>query len=253
MRYAADAPKIPAAAIPYEDAELLADLVGQGKTRLHMTLTPKTLPDAVSYNVIGDLKGSEKPDEIVVVGGHLDSWDLATGATDDASGFAVSMQVAQLVKKLALKPKRTIRVVAFMAEEEGIYGGKAYYEANKANMGKHFAAIESDAGSSHALGFIFSGKEAALPMFEPIAKILQKQGALIVEHSSEEVGGDIDPMRQAGVPQFAPKVDMRTYFRIHHTPADTFDKIDLKELQEQGSVMAVLAYGLANLEVPLPR
>lgn len=252
MRYDDRVQKIPAAAITHEDAELLSNLVKQGKVRVHITLTPQTLPDAVSYNVIGELKGSEKPDEIVVIGGHLDSWDLGTGAQDDACGVALSMGAAQLIKKLGLKPKRSIRVIAFMAEEVGIFGGRAYYAENKENMKNHFAAIESDTGASHTLGINYAGKKEIEQVLRPISKLLEKQGAPMIE-KGDGVGGDIEPMSASGVPQFAPKVDMRTYFKYHHTPADTFDKIDKKELNEQGAVMVLLAYGLANLELPLPR
>lgn len=252
MHYAPNVSQIPAAAVTFEDAETLAYLATQGRTRVHLTLTPKTLPDAVSYNVIGDLKGHEKPDEIVVVGGHLDSWDLGTGAIDDACGVAASMQVGHLVNKLGLKPKRTIRVIAFMNEENGGRGSKAYFEENKDNLKNHFAVIESDLGASHAIGFATSLKDSAAPMLAPISRALRSQGAFMIEHT-KGLGADIEPFENKGVPAFAPKLDARTYFKYHHTPADTFDKIDLKELQELGSVLAVLVYSLANLEGDLPR
>lgn len=252
-RYTDDVPKIPAAAISYEDAELLAHLAGMGKTRVQMLLTPQTLPNAVSYNVIADLKGSEKPDEVVIVSGHLDSWDLGTGALDDACGVAVSMQVPYLLNKLKLRPKRTIRVIAYMNEENGLVGGRTYAEEESANIAKHFAAIESDLGVSHNLGFLYAGKAEALPYFAPISAILRTQGAGIAQHQPGGVGADIGPLTQRGVPSFAPFFDTRTYFNYHHTEADTLDKVDPKYLKETGSVMAVLAYGLANLEQPLPR
>lgn len=245
--------KIPAAAVSYEDAETIAYLAGMGRVRVRLTLTPKTLPDTTSYNVIADLKGSEKPDEIVVVGGHLDSWDLGTGALDDAAGVAVSMQAGFLVKFLKLRPKRTIRIIAYMNEENGGAGGRAYAEEQKNNLANHFAAIESDLGASHPLGFYFSGKAEALPYFTPLTAILRDQGAPQVQLFSTGVGADIDPLTRAGVPSFAPWFDQRTYFNYHHTAADTLDKINPKELAELGAVMAVLAYGLANLEQPLPR
>jgi Zn-dependent M28 family amino/carboxypeptidase len=253
MGYDPNVTKIPGAAVSFEDAETLAYLVSMGKVRVRVTLTPRTLPDTTSYNVIGDLKGSEKPHEVVVVGGHLDSWDLGTGALDDACGVAVSMQVAYLVKLLKLKPKRTIRVIAFMNEENGGAGGRGYFEENKNDLGKQFAAIESDLGASHPLGFYFSGKADALPFFAPILRILLLQGAQQVQHQPGGVGADIGPLTQAGVPSFAPWFNQQTYFNYHHTAADTFDKINPKELAEVGSVMVVLAYGLANLEQPLPR
>jgi carboxypeptidase Q len=252
MRYADGVTKIPAAAVSYEDAEMIAYLAKTGKVRIKLLLTPQTLPDATSYNVIADLKGSEKPDEIVIVSGHLDSWDLGQGAIDDAAGVAVSMQVAYLLKQLKLKPKRTIRFVAWMNEENGVVGGRTYAREEAANIAKHFAVIESDLGANHPLGFHFAGKPEALPFFAPISNVLKEQGAGLVD-VTEEVGTDVDPLTTKGVPSFAQWFDTRTYFNYHHTAADTFDKIVPRELAENGSVVAVLAYGLANLEQPLPR
>ncbi len=250
MRYDDKVQKIPAAAVAFEDAELIAYLAKAGKVKMKLVLTPKTLPNTTSYNVIADLKGSEKPDEIVVVGGHLDSWDLGTGALDDAVGVAAAMQVPYLIKQLKLKPKRTIRVVAFMNEENGFVGATTY--ANEANIEKHFAAIEADLGASHPLGFIFAGKREAVPFLQPLADILRSQssGQIDVQASASS---DISTLTAKGVPSFGPWFDTRTYFNYHHTEADTFDKVNPKELQENGSLMAVLGYGLANLEQPLPR
>jgi hypothetical protein len=253
MRYDPNVTQIPAAAVSFEDAETIAYLAKMGKVRIKLVLTPQTLPNATSYNVIGDLKGSELPDEVVVVGGHLDSWDLGTGAIDDACGVAMSMQVAYLLKRLKIKPKRTIRVIAYMNEENGSVGGRTYGEEQAPNVTKHFAAIESDLGASHPVGFLFTGKPDAVPYFAPISNILREQGAGIAQLQPGGVGADIGPLTQAGVPSFAPYFDTRTYFNYHHTEADTFDKIDPKELAEGGSVMAVLAFGLANLEQPIPR
>jgi hypothetical protein len=250
MRYADDTQKIPAAAIPFEDAEMIAHLVKDGKVRMNLILTPQTLPDTKSYNVIADLKGTEKPDEIVVVGGHLDSWDLGHGALDDATGVAMAMQVPYLLKQLNLKPKRTIRVVAFMNEENGFVGARTY--AEKADPAKHFAAIEGDLGASHPIGFIFAGKPDALPFFAPLSSILKRQGAGQVD-TKPSASSDISTLTALGVPSFGPWFDTRTYFNYHHNAADTFDKVNPKELAENASVMAVLAYGLANLEQPLPR
>ncbi len=250
MRYADDVTKIPAAAVPFEDAETIAYLAKSGKVKMKLVLTPKTLPNTTSYNVIADLKGSEKPDEIVVVGGHLDSWDLGTGALDDAVGVAAAMQVPYLIKQLKIKPKRTIRVVAFMNEENGFVGATTY--ATEANIEKHFAAIEGDLGASHPLGFIFAGKREAVPFLQPLADILRSQssGQIDVQPSASS---DISTLTQRGVPSFGPWFDTRTYFNYHHSAADTLDKVNPKELQENGSLMAVLGYGLANLEQPLPR
>jgi hypothetical protein len=253
MGYVDGVPRIPGAAVSFEDAETIADLAAAGKVRVRITLTPRTLPDAESYNVIGDLKGSEKPDEIVLVGGHLDSWDLGTGALDDAVGVAASMAVAHLVKELKLRPKRTIRVVAFMNEENGGAGGRAYFAEAASAITKQFAAIESDLGASHPLGFNFAGKPEALPLFAPLTRVLSSQGAFQAQLQPGGVGADIGPLTQAGVPSFAPFFNQQTYFNYHHTAADTFDKVNPRELAELTSVLTVMAYGLANLEQPIPR
>jgi hypothetical protein len=252
MGYQDGVEKIPTAAVSFEDADTIADLVSQGPVRLHLLLTPQTLPDAPSYNVIADLKGSERPDEVVIVSGHLDSWDLGRGAIDDGAGVAVSMETPFILKQLGLQPKRTIRFIAWMNEENGGRGSAGYAEEQKNKMANHFGAIEADLGASHPVGFVFAGKQEAVPFFTPILNVLWSQGAGIAQVQAN-VGSDVGPMTQQGVPSFAPYFDQRTYFLYHHTAADTFDKIVPKELAENASVVAVLAYGLANLEQPLPR
>jgi hypothetical protein len=250
--YAKDAPKIPAAAMTAEDADLIASLVPQGTVRMRLLLTPQTLPDAVSHNVIGDLKGSEHPEQIVIVSGHLDSWDLGTGAIDDAAGVAVSMETANLMQKLKLRPKRTLRVIAWMNEENGLAGGKAYAKEHEKEIANHFAAIEIDGGAGHPLGINYATKEAK-PLLEPVARILQETGAGILKFSEHAGGADIGPLTKKGVPGFSPIQDSRTYFHYHHTAADTLDKIVPYELAENAAVVAVTAYALTNLEQPLPR
>src|SRR6266540_4222643 len=154
--YANDTLKIPAAALTAEDADLIVDLVQQGQVKMKLVLTPQTLADVESANVIGDIKGSEHPEQVIIVSGHLDSWDLGTGAIDDAAGVAVSMEVANLIQKLRLKPKRTIRVVAWMNEENGSAGSKQY--AKDYGKENHFAAMETDGGAGHPLGLNIKGK-----------------------------------------------------------------------------------------------
>lgn len=250
--YAKDAPKIPAAAITEEDADLIAALVPQGPVRMHLVLTPQHLPDAPSYNVIGDLKGSEHPEQVVIVSGHLDSWDLGTGAIDDGAGVAVAMQAANLVRQLGLHPRRTIRIIAWMNEENGLMGGKTYDEEHAAEIANHFAAIETDGGADHPLGVYFAGKSELKDFLTPVAKVLQASGAGLLQ-SREGVGADIDPLRKRGVPNFSPIQDSRFYFNYHHSAADTLDKIMPRELAENAAINAVIAYALANLEQPLPR
>ncbi len=248
--YAGDAPKIPAGAVTAEDADLIADLVRQGPVKMKLVLTPQTLPDVESANVIGDIKGSEHPEQVIIVSGHLDSWDLGTGAIDDAAGVAVSMEVANLIQKLRLKPKRTIRVVAWMNEENGSAGSKQY--AKDYGKENHFAAMETDGGAGHPLGLNIKGKPEVKKMLAPVAAILQQSGAGTLD-LVEHCGADIEPLEKAGVPAFSPIQDSRFYFNYHHTAADTLDKIAPKELAENSAVVAVVAYALANMEQPLPR
>jgi carboxypeptidase Q len=250
--YANDAPKIPAGAVTAEDADLIADLVRQGPVRMKLVLTPQTLPEVESANVIGDIKGSEHPEQVVVVSGHLDSWDLGTGAIDDAAGVAVSMETANLIHKLRLKPKRTIRVIAWMNEENGLAGSKQYEKDHEKEWANHFAAMEMDGGAGHPIGINIKGKPEVKKMLAPVAAILQESGAGILD-LVEHCGADIEPMEKAGVPAFSPIQDSRFYFNYHHTAADTLDKIVPKELAENSAVVAVLAYALANMERPLPR
>jgi carboxypeptidase Q len=250
--YANDAPKIPAGAVTAEDADLIADLVRQGPVRMKLVLTPQTLPDVESANVIGDIKGSEHPEQVIIVSGHLDSWDLGTGAIDDGAGVAVSMEAANLIQKLHLKPKRTIRVIAWMNEENGLAGSKQYGKDHEKEWMNHFAAMETDGGAGHPLGINIKAKPEVKKTFAPVAAILQGSGAgmlTLVEHC----GADIEPMEKAGVPAFSPIQDSRFYFNYHHTAADTLDKIVPKELAENSTVVAVTAYALANMEQPLPR
>jgi Zn-dependent M28 family amino/carboxypeptidase len=251
-RYAKDAPEIPAAAVTSEDAELMAHLAKEGKVRLRLTLTPQRLPDAPSYNVIADLKGTEHPEQIVIVSGHLDSWDLGTGAIDDAAGVAVAMQTAQLLKQLNLRPKRTIRVIAWMNEENGLVGGHTYAKDYAAEIANHVAAIESDRGAGHPLGFEAKVKPEVLPLLAPVSRILQSSGAGLLK-LTEDTEADISPLADAGVPSFGLWQDTRTYFNYHHTAADTLDKVNPEELAENAAAMSVLAYALANLPQPLPR
>ncbi len=252
LRYADDAPKIPAAAVAAEDADLLAHLASEGKVRMHLVLTPQTLPDAASYNVIGDLKGSEHPEQIVIVSGHLDSWDLGRGAIDDGAGVAVAMQAAQLLKQLHLRPKRTLRVIAWMNEENGRRGALAYAKDYQNEIANHFAAIETDLGAGHPLGFYAQGKPEVLTLLQPLAAILQSQGAGVTR-LVEETGSDVEPLGAAGVPTFAPIQDSRTYFNYHHTAADTLDKVNPRELQENCAVVSALAYTLTSMPQSLPR
>jgi carboxypeptidase Q len=251
-RYLKDAPKIPAAALTAEDADMIQRLAQQGTVKMHVTLTPETLPDALGWNVIGDLKGSEHPEQVVILSGHLDSWDLGTGAIDDAAGVGIALQAMQAIKSLGLRPNRTLRVIAWANEENGLKGGATYARDYKSALADHYAAIESDLGAGHPLGFYFAGDAKLKDVLEPVSKVLKSSGAGLM-YQTDETGSDLIPMGVQGVPTFAPMQDNRTYFIYHHTPADTFDKINLREFQENAAAVAVLGYALANSTAVLPR
>ena len=244
---------IPAGAVTAEDADLIAKLFVQGKVRMHLTLTPQKLPDATSYNVIGDLKGSEHPEQIVVVSGHLDSWDLGTGAIDDAAGVGVAMEAAEVLHQLGLRPKRTLRVIAWMDEESGGAGSRAYTADHTNDFPHHVAAIECDTGAAHPLGFESRISPAAGDLLRPVLNVLQSFGANALQPSSYPPGADIAVMSEAGVPAFGILQDGRRYFDYHHTAADTLDKIVPNELRENAAAMAVMSYALASMKDPLPR
>jgi hypothetical protein len=244
---------IPAGAVTAEDADLIAHLSMQGKVRIHLTLTGETGAPVLSHNVVADIKGSEHPEQVIIVSGHLDSWDLGTGAIDDGAGVAVAMETAQLIQQLHLHPKRTIRVIAWMDEENRGSGNRAYAVAHAAEFANYVAAIESDSGASHPLGFEAKVNEKALPLLQPVQNILKPFGANIMKATIYSPGSDIEPLAKAGVPAFGLMQDGRIYFNYHHTPADTLDKIVPQELRENAAALAVMGYALANLPEPLPR
>jgi len=244
---------IPAGAVTAEDAELIAHLATQGNVRMHLTLTPQKLPDTTGYNVIADLKGSEHPEQVVVVSGHLDSWDLGTGAIDDAAGVAVAMESAEVLQKLHVRPRRTLRVITWMDEESGGAGSQAYARDHSQEFLNHVAAIECDTGASHPLGFETRISSSAADLLRPALSILESIGATAMQSSSYPPGADIARMSDAGVPALGILQDGRDYFNYHHTAADTLDKIVPSELRENAATMAVMGYALANMRDRLPR
>ena len=200
--------------------------------------------------MVADWKGSEHPEQVVIVSGHLDSWDLATGAIDDGAGIAVAMQTIHLMRELNLHAKRSIRFVAWMDEEQGSYGAQSYAKEHAADLKDHIAALESDLGAGHPTGVIFTGPVTVGAWLRPIGQVLQPIGAGIVRHE-EEAGEDISFLK--GVPGLSPIQDSRTYFNYHHTAADTFDKIVPKQLNENAAVMSVAAFAIADAGENLPR
>ena len=245
---------IPAGAVSAEDADLIAHLAVEGPVRMHLTLTPQKLPDETGYNVIGDLKGSEHPEQIVIVSGHLDSWDLGTGAIDDGAGVIVAMETTHLVQQLHLHPIRTLRMIAWADEETDGAGSNQYRKENQSDFSNHIAAIESDVGASHPLGFITSMSNAATDALKPVQTVLSTIGANVLQVSSHPAGiTDIAPMSEAGVPVLGLVQDGRDYYNYHHTAADTLDKVIPSDLRENAAAMAVMAYALADMKNPLPR
>jgi len=244
---------IPGAAVAAEDAELIADLAAQGRVRMHLLLTCQTLPDVESANMIADLKGREHPEQVVIVSGHLDSWDLGTGAIDDGAGVALAMATAAIFRQLGIHPRRTLRVIAWMDEEHKQSGSKGYAADYAAEFANHVGAIESDFGDGHPLGFYAAASPAALEVLAPVGDVLRTTGARLLRPVAFSPGADIAPFHSARIPTFAPMQDGRTYFDYHHTAADTFDKVDPLTLKENVAAMAVLATALTEMENPLPR
>lgn len=239
-----DASKIPAAAISAEDADLIAHLSVDGPVSMHLVLTPQTLPPAQSANVVGDLRGSEHPEQIVILSAHLDSWDLGTGAIDDGAGIAEIMQAAHVFQQLKLKPSRTIRFIAWMNEENAASVGNGYSQYLKdhsAELPKHMGYIDIDVGTWHPVGFNLYSSPSLFAALQSLRPILAKMGSGVIR--MENYRGDFDDY----MPNIEPFVDSRSYYDSHHTVADTFAMIDPKGLQENGALVGVLAYAMASI------
>jgi carboxypeptidase Q len=256
LRYDEGQPRIPAAAIPAEDAERLQRLADRGlPLRVRLKMEARFLPDAPSANLVGEIVGREKPDEIVLVGGHLDSWDVGMGAMDDGGGCIVTWEALRLMKKLGLRPRRTVRVVLFTNEENGLRGAQAYLERHAAEATKHVLALESDGGVFSPKGFGFSGSEAARAIVREVAALLAPIGA--TEVAAQGGGADIGPLVRAGrVPAMSLDADGARYFIYfiyHHTAADTVERLDPAEMSRCAAAVAVMAYVAADLPEALPR
>ena len=235
--------KIPALAISTRHADVLsAALKADKDLKFYMEAHCETLPDAPSFNVVGEIKGSEFPKEIIVVGGHLDSWDLAQGAHDDGAGCVQSIEVLRVLKAMGYKPKRTIRAVMFMNEENGLRGGRKYAELAKANKENHMAAIESDRGGFTPRGFTLGGKtpEIQKTFIKSWKPLLEPYG--LSDFSGTGGGADIGPLEEQGTTVIGFLPDSQRYFDYHHTPADTFDKVSNRELELGAASMAALVY-----------
>jgi carboxypeptidase Q len=247
LQYSGDAPKIPAAAITTEDADRIQRMSDRGTlVVVRLKMEAHFDADAESANVIGELRGRERPEEIVVVSGHLDSWDIGDGATDDGGGCIVTWEALRLMKKLNLRPRRTVRVVLWTNEENGGRGGLAYRDQHRAELSKHVMMLESDGGVFRPLGFGLTANERARETVKTIATLLS--GIAADQVSVGGGGADIGPSTQeAHIPAMSLDVDGSKYFLIHHTPADTIDKIDPVEMAKCAAAVAVMAYVVADL------
>ena len=252
MAYNDSVPKIPHAAITPEDADMIARLIQRGqRVTVKVTMSARMMPDAQSRNVIAELRGSSSPDEVVVMGGHIDSWDVGRGAMDDAGGVVVAWEAIRILKELGLRPRRTIRVVGWTNEENGLRGGNAYRDTHRAALDKHIAAIESDGGVFKPQGFGFTGSDSAFAIVRQIGTLLEAIGAGSILRGGG--GADIGPIMALGVPGLGLNVDGTKYFWYHHTEADTVDKLDQHDVALCVATMAIMAYVLADMPEKLPR
>jgi carboxypeptidase Q len=245
MHYDESIPKIPAAAISTVDADLLSKLINYEKNiRVRLSLDCKSYPNILSFNVIGEIKGTEKPEEVIVVGGHLDSWDLGQGAHDDGAGCIHAIEALRLIKTLGLKPKRTVRAVMFMCEEFGIYGGLAYADSVQKSGLKHIAAIESDRGGFMPRGFDVSADSQAVEKIKRWEYLFANMEAARIFQGGS--GADISPLNKFGTTTIGLIVDCQRYFDYHHSANDIFEAVNERELELGAVAMSILAYVLAE-------
>jgi carboxypeptidase Q len=244
--YTEGQPQIPAATVTTEDAARLQRMIDRGTTvRLKLMMEARFLPDADSANVVGEIRGRERPDEVVVIGGHFDSWDVGTGSTDDGGGCVATWEALRLMKKLHLRPRRTVRVVLWTNEENGGRGGLAYRDQHETELSNHVMMLESDGGVFRPRGFGFSGTEGGRVKVREIATLLASIDADAIGPSGG--GADIGPsVQQANIPAMALEAD-GNYFLIHHTPADTVDKIDPQDIARSAAAIAVMTYVIADM------
>jgi carboxypeptidase Q len=245
-RYEPGGPQIPAAAITTEDADRFQRLQDRNVTiRVKLSMEAHFEADSQSYNVVAELRGRELPEEIVLVGGHFDSWDVGTGASDDGGGCIAAWETVRMMKKLGLRPRRTIRVVLFTNEENGLRGGNGYRDAHQAELANHVMLMESDGGVFDPAGFGFTGPDSARRTMTTIAGLVASLGAGTILESGG--GADIEPSGRAGGIPMMSHVVKGDYFLIHHTPADTIDRISPKQIGDNAAAMAVMTYVVADL------
>jgi hypothetical protein len=252
MRYGSEGPRIPTAAVSTAGAERLAAFLhGGAKLELVLELDCRELPDVLSHNVVGELRGREKPEEIVLVGGHLDAWDLAQGAHDDGAGCVQSIEALRLLRVLDLRPKRTLRAVLFMNEENGLRGALAYHDAHAAELGKHVLALETDRGGFTPRGFETNASPAAMALLRPIVATFEATGGSLLKAGGG--GADTSPLEREGVTVMDYLPDCQRYFEVHHSLRDTLDSVNPRELELGAALIAALIHGVADMEETLPR
>ena len=254
MRYDSTAGRIPTAALSVEDAELLHRLQQQGESVVvRLAMDDRVLPEAPSRNVVAELPGTDRPEEVVVIGGHIDSWDVGQGAVDDGGGALAAWEAVRLLKELGLRPRRTVRVVLWTSEETGGRGAMAYRDQHQSELNRHVLAIESDNGVFAPTGFALRGSDSAAAVARQVGGLLEQVRASEIERETEGPEADVQPLAEAGVPAMGLRVDASRYFSYHHSAGDTFDKIVPAELARCISALAVTAYVAADLPDPLPR
>ncbi len=252
MDYDPAVSKIPHAAISIEDAEFLQRLQERGEpVEIELKMEARTLPDAESRNVVAELVGTEHPEEIVVLSGHIDSWDVGSGAMDDGGGCFASWQAVRILKQLNLRPRRTLRVVFWTNEENGMAGVKSYRDTHRAGLVHHLMAMESDEGTFAPEGFSFTGSEKAMALFEELAPLLKPLGADRLKWGAGV--SDVMHLLSEGVPAMGLDVDSEKYFWYHHAAADTIDKLNIDEFNRCAAAMAIMAYVVADMPERLPR
>ena len=252
--YDSTAPRIPAAALSVEDAMMLHRMQERGEqVVVTLKMGARQLPSAESRNVVAEIVGREKPDEVVVLGGHIDSWDVGQGAMDDAGGSVAAWEAVRLIHRLGLRPRRTVRVVLWTNEENGVDGGKAYRDRHTGELERHVMAMESDGGVFQPQGFAFAGSDSAAAIVRQAASLQESIGATSVEKVEQSPEADIGPLVEEGVPGIGLEVDGTRYFWYHHTDGDTLDKLDPAEVARCVAAMAVMAYVIADLPEGLPR
>jgi carboxypeptidase Q len=246
--YDSTAARIPAAALSVEDAMMLHRLQDRGEPIVvTLRMGAHTLPDAPSRNVVAEIVGREKPDEVVVLGGHIDSWDVGQGAMDDGGGSVAAWEAVRLLKRLGLRPRRTVRVVLWTNEENGGRGAEAYAKAHAGELSRHVMAMESDNGVFNPRGYVLGGSDSAAAVIRQVAALMQPIGATGLERVDGSPAADTEPLAAAGVPAMELDVDGSRYFWYHHSDADMLDKLDPAELARCVAAMAVMAYVVADL------